>query len=190
MYQSLTLSAGVAVEFQEDADFIRIMAASTSDVELIFYQDGREVSRAENVGAGYAERFLNGRFNKIRITSAAGSTIKLIMRLGNEVRFDAPPTGAVTISGQQGTFTQAQKTVTNASAQLLAANASRRYLLIQNKDASGDIYVTLDGTAATTTKGIKIAAGGSLEVANYCPSGEIFAIGSIASNANCVAVEG
>jgi hypothetical protein len=73
---------------------------------------------------------------------------------------------------------------------VLAANANRRYLLIQNNDTAGIIYVRLDGGAATAATGIKIAAGGSYECAGYVPTGAITAIGDIASNANVVAVEG
>lgn len=90
----------------------------------------------------------------------------------------------------QGAFLNYQETVTNASTMMLAAKANRRYLLIQNNDTTGIVYVTLDGTAATAAKGIKLAPGGSLELQGYVPSGAIYAIGSIASNTNCVAVEG
>lgn len=190
MYQALTLAAGVAVEFIEDANFFRMLDAPAADLTLIFYDQGKEVGRAENVGSGYAENFRGGKFDKVRISSTAGGAVAFVMRLGNEVRYDKPPTGNVAVTNTAGAFTQAQKTVTNASGSLLAANAARRYLLIQNNDASGDIYVTLDGTAATTAKGIKIAAGGSYECQGYVPTGQIFAIGSIASNANIVAVEG
>lgn len=98
--------------------------------------------------------------------------------------------GDVAITNFNGAFTNTQKTVTSSSTSLVAANANRRYLLIQNNDASGIIYVTLDGTAATTAKGVKIAAGGSYELQGFVPTGQLFAIGSIASNANCVVVEG
>lgn len=189
MYQSLTLAAGVAVEFQEPADFFRVLSSVPSDLELIFYRDGAEQSAASNIGAGYAEEFERP-VTKLRISSAAGGLVRFVMRLGNRVRYDAPPTGSVTITGQQGAFAQAQKTVTNASAQLLAANAARRYLLIQNNDATGVVYVYIGAAAATAANGIKIAPGGSYEVQGYAPNSEIRAIGSIASNANVIAIEG
>lgn len=189
MYQEQTLAAGVAVEFTEAADFFRLLAAPTTDITVIFYAAGAEVARAVNIGAGYAEKF--GRIiDRVRISSAGGGKVAFVLRLGADVRYDTPPNGNVQITNMQGAFSQAQKTVTNASGQLLAANSARRYLLIQNNDASGDIFVTLDGTAATTTKGIKIAAGGSLIVDQYAPTAAINAIGSIASNANIVVVEG
>lgn len=98
---------------------------------------------------------------------------------------------AVTLSGEQGAFTQAAATVTNVSGQLLAAKANRRYLLIQNNNASGGaIYVNLAGAAAAIAGGISIEAGTAYECANFCPTAAIFAIGSIASNANITVVEG
>lgn len=189
MYQSITLAAGVAVEFQEPADFFRVLSSVPSDLDIIFYRNGAEQSAASNIGAGYAEDF-EAPITKLRISSAAGGLVRFVMRLGNRVRYDAPPTGNVSVTNTAGAFTQDQKTVTNASAQLLAANAARRYLLIQNNDTAGIMYVTLDGTAATTAKGIKIDPGGVLELNGYSTTAAIFAIGSIASNANVVAVEG
>lgn len=189
MYVRETLSAGVGVDYTEESDFFRLLGAPTDDVTVIFYKAGREEARAENIGAGYAETVPGG-FDRVRITSTGGGVVKFVTRKGSEVRYDTPPNGLVTVTNTAGDFTQAQATVTNASGQLLAAKTNRRYLMVQNNDASADVYVTLDGTAATTAKGIKIAAGGSLELQGYLPTGQINAIGSVASNANVVTVEG
>lgn len=182
-----TIQAGATLEYFEPGDFFRLLEAP-DPITVRFYRRGAEVARADNIGEGYAEKFRVGEFDRIQLESATTQAIQFVTRYGQDVFYDAPPTGAVTLG--QGAFTQAQKTVTSASGQLLAANGNRRYLLVQNNDASGVVYVTLDGTAATTAKGIKIDAGGSLELAGYVPSGAVFAIGSIASNANIVAVEG
>lgn len=184
-----TIGAGQTLEYFEPGDFFRLMEAS-GPVSITFYRQGKEVSEAENIVEGYAEKFRVGDFDRIQIYSATTQALQFVIRLGQDVFYDKSPTGDVQLVGQQGAFAQAQKTVTNASAQLLAANQTRRYLLIQNNDASGDVFVTLDGGAATTAKGIKIVAGGSYECAGYVPSGAIFAIGNIASNANIVTVEG
>lgn len=193
MYQSQNFQAGVGLEFQEPADFIRILEAPAPDIELIFYRQGAEVARAQNVGAGYAEK-LAVSFDKVRITSTAGGLVEFVTRLGAMVNYDKPPTGQISgtvdVANWQGAFTSEQKTVTSASGQLLAANAARRYLLVQNNDASGVIYVNLGGAAATTTNAVRLLAGASLEITGYVPSGAITAIGSIASNANVVTVEG
>lgn len=188
MHLTITLTAGQRVEFVEPGDFFRLMAA-TAAITVEYYNQGKEIAEGTLVGVGYAEQFNTGGFDKIAITSPTAQTITFATRLGNTVAYDTPPTGQVQVTNTAGAFTQAQKTVSNASGQLLAANTARRYVLIQNKDASGDIYVTLDGTAATTAKGIKIAAGGSYECQGYAPTGAINAIGSIASNSNVVIVE-
>ena len=191
MLITATFAAGESKEYAEENDFLRVLEA-TGLLSLIFYFNGKEVSRAENIKEGYSEKFLTERFNKVLITNkeATAQDIQFVARLGHEVEYNKTPVGDVNITNTTGAFAQSQKTVTNASTQLLSANPARRYFLIQNNDAIGDVYVTLDGTAATTAKGIKIAAGGSYECQNFNPSGEIFAIGSIASNAIVVVVEG
>jgi hypothetical protein len=189
MFQRFTLAAGVAVEFAEPADFFRVLESVPTDLTLIFYEAGREVGRSESIEAGYAEKFEKP-FDKVRISSATGGLIEFVTRLGGDVRYDRAPSGNVTVLGQQGAFTQTQVTVTNASTLVKAAKTNRRYLLIQNNDTAGILYVTLDGTAATTAKGLTVFPGGSIEIQGYAPNGIIYAIGSIASNANVIVVEG
>lgn len=185
----VTINAGQTLEYFEPGDFFRLLDAS-APVDIRFYSQGKEVSEAENIGEGFAEKFRAGSFDRVQITSATTQALQFVIRLGADVFYDKPPTGSVVVQNVNGAFVQEPKTVTNASGQMLAAKADRRYLLIQNNDTSGVIYVTLDGTAATTVKGIKIDAGGSYECQNFCPTGAINAIGSIASNANIVTVEG
>lgn len=189
MNENLTINAGALLTFNEPGDFFRLMEAA-GIVTLRFYRNGAEISTAEGVGEGYAETFKSQQFDKFSIASASTQTLQFVSRLGNTVEYDKPPTGTVTLAGMQGAYTQAQATVTSASTSLLAAKADRRYLLIQNNHATADIFVTLDGSAATLAKGIKIGPGASYEAAGYCPSGQIFAIGSIATQSNVVIVEG
>lgn len=85
--------------------------------------------------------------------------------------------------------TNTAKTVTNASSQLLAANAGRKYLLIQNKDSAGTIYVSF-GAAATVANGIKISPGGFWEWDKAIPVNAVHAIGDAANNPNVAVVEG
>lgn len=93
------------------------------------------------------------------------------------------------LPAEQGSYTQAAATVTNASGQLLASKSNRRILIVQN-NGSGDIYLDMTGAAATTA-GLKVAAaGGVLVLDRYPPTAAINAIGSIASNPNIVVVEG
>lgn len=185
-----TLTAGVPVSFAEAATFFRLLGADFPDVSIFFYRNGAEVSRVLNVGAGYAERF-DSPFDKVTISSVAGGEISYVTKMGGDVTYDTPPNGDVTVTNTSGPVANTQKTVTNASTQLLAAKAGRRYLLIQNKDAAGIVYISFGAGAATAANGLKIGPGGSYSAdANYCPDNEIRAIGDIASNANVVVIEG
>lgn len=85
--------------------------------------------------------------------------------------------------------TNTAKTVTNSSAELVASNASRQYLLIQNKSASGAIYINF-GTTATLANGVRLNPGDSYEMSDVISIQAINAIGSIASNPDVVVVEG
>lgn len=181
-------AAGSVTDYAEEGDFFRLMHTE-GNVTVYFLAAGREIARAESVSGGYAERFVEP-FDKVRIESATAQQIQFVLRRGNQVFYDQPPQGLVIIQNVNGAFSQTQKTVTNASGQLLAANDGRRYLMVQNKDSGGDIFVTVSGAAATTANGLKVPAGGALELAGYVPTGAIYAIGSIASNANVVVIEG
>jgi hypothetical protein len=160
---------------------------ATGPVDVIL-TDRNGAQRGRMLDAEASFHLKNTEFETIQLRSASAQQVRFAYGSGEAgTRRTA---GSVNIANKRGGFTQAAANVTNASAQLLAANASRSYLLIQNNDASGDIYVTLDGGAATLAKGIKIAAGGSLELADFLPTDAVFAIGSIAANGNVVVVEG
>lgn len=128
-------------------------------------------------------------FDRVEVGMSGANTVKI--GIGNgQARYNRSQ-GSVQITNFNGSVANTAKTVTTTSAQLVAANASRRYLLIQNKDAAGVIYVNFGAGAATTANGVKIAAGGSFSAdSSFCPNTAIQAIGDIASNANVVVVEG
>lgn len=137
-----------------------------------------------------------GLFETVRVTNGAtAQTIKYFYGTGDagSRRFSGNVTGSVAINNKDatsGAITQAAFTVTNASANILAAKANRRYLLIQNNDATGIVFINLAGGVAAAATGIKIGVGASIEIQGYVPNGVITAIGSIASNANVTVVEG
>lgn len=195
---TVTLQAGQAQEYFERGDFFRIMDAS-APLSVIFYRNGAEVSRAVNIVEGYAERFSNADFDKVRLESATTNTVHFGIRLGNVIEYDKAPTGDVNVlnfppaptpTPVNGAFTHAVVAVTTSSIQLRAANTARRYLFLQNNDSVVDVWVRLDGAAATVGSGIKLAAGGSsLELQGYVPTGQINAIAS-ASTSNVIVVEG
>lgn len=86
------------------------------------------------------------------------------------------------------TLTTTTPTVTNSSTTILAANTARKNLLIQNNDTSGIVYLNFTTTA--TTAHLKLSPGQSLYLVGVVPTTAVRAIGSIASNANVVVIEG
>lgn len=84
-------------------------------------------------------------------------------------------------------FTTTTPAVTNVSSVALAANASRHFLFIQNNDTAGIVYVNFGATA--TTAHAQIGPGQNWTF--YSPMlNSVTVIGSIASNANVVIIEG
>lgn len=143
-------------------------------------------------GQGYKGREFTG----LTLTDVSGGANSGFIQVSdddfvNNV-FSAQATITSNVVPKSSAYTSVQATVTNASATLLAANANRQALIIQNNDLTGDIVINLAGAAATLVNGIKIGPGNSISGADLLtmPTGIITAIGSIASNANVVVVEG
>lgn len=163
----------------------------TGAVDVQFLRNGTVIFTAGQVLDGFWSK-PDGGFDEIIVTSATAQTVTLGITTGN-AGYDRSA-GNVAVTNQpalRGAFTQANVAVAAVTGLLLNANAARRYLLIQNNHATATVYVTLDGTAATTAKGLKIPAGGSYEIGGfgYMPIDQINVIGS-AANANVVVVEG
>lgn len=194
---SQTFGAAGIWPLQIAGRYLRIIDAPNSvDVDF-FDAGGKMIAEAQAVGAGYYAMPAGG-FARVDIITGSAQTIKIALSDGEGGYDVVAVVGSVnatiinspTVSLGQGAFTSVQGTVTNASTTLKAANAARKYLAIQNNDAAGIIYVNLAGATATALNGLKIMPGGSFVCDGYCPSGAITAIGSIASNANVVVVEG
>jgi len=173
MLVTFKAGAGSLTEFQETADFFRLMK-SEGPATVYYYAAGREVARAEAVTSGYAERF--GReFDRVAIASAAAQSIQFVTRLGNVVSYDMPPTGLVTVENTGGAFRQ-DRVLCNGSAKVAEANTRRRYLLLQNTSPTADMFVRLDGgSPASATNGVRISPGGALEFSAFAPHGAIYA---------------
>ena len=96
MNAPFVLVANQAIEFFSPGDFFRILA-SDGPLTVTFYAKGVELAEAESVTEGYAERFFNGGFDRVRLVSATTQTVQVVSRLGSVVNFDAPPVGATDI---------------------------------------------------------------------------------------------
>jgi len=84
--------------------------------------------------------------------------------------------------------TQYSVTVTSTSTEIMAGNLKGRYILIQNNDTAGIVYLNLSGTATVSRTMFILNPGDALELFNITNS--VDAIGSIASNANVAVSEG
>jgi hypothetical protein len=179
-----TLGAGVAVHRLFQGSFFKILS-STGAVNV----------RTANVnlsGLIGGQGFEKAPFDFVELQDASGASNVIRYIVATEGFIDGL-SGTMTIGAnsiaKSGGFTNAAATVTSASASLLAANASRQYLLIQNRDPAGTIYVNF-GAAATVANGIKIAPGGAYESGGIVSTQQLFAIGDIASNTNILTVQG
>jgi len=103
-------------------------------------------------------------FDYIEIDVAGADTVKIGVGDGS-ARYNRSQ-GSVTVTNTAGAFVDSQKSVTNADQVLLAANANRRYLMIQNNSVQV-LRVTMDGSVATETKGKRIQSGQFLELQGY-----------------------
>lgn len=170
----------------------------TNALNVRFYKAGSKLDLGDITGLGVGLEVgpLAGlkeehAFDRVEIDVTGPDTIKV--GIGNgAARYNnslATVNVTQTVPVNSGSFANAAATVTNASAQLVAANTARKYLLIQNNDATGTVVIGFGG-AVTLTTGIKITPGGTYEMSDVQSTQAVFAIGSIASNTNIVTVTG
>lgn len=167
---------------------------STNACNVRLYDKGRllDLGEIKALGAGLevggmAEGVY---FDRVQIDATASDTITI--GIGNgQSRYNRGASNVTMIQNRvaQMAPVNTPKTVTNASAQMLPANANRQYLLIQNRDPSGILYVNFGAGAATTANGVQIAPGGSYELDLVVPTTAVQCIGSIANNPNVLIVE-
>lgn len=159
-------------------------------VNVRFYKGGQllDLGNIQGLLAGLEVSNIN--FDRVQIDVTAADTVMVGIGNGN-ARYNRQNAAVAVSSNVQpktGSFTNGAATVTNASAILVPLNLARQYLLIQN-NGTGDVYLSF-GVAATVAAGIKVLPGGSYEMPTTQTTQNIHAIGSIASNANIVVVEG
>ena len=79
---------------------------------------------------------------------------------------------------------------TSVSTMILPADANRTFLFFENDDSLGFARVAF-GVDATLATGMKLGSGGGgILLDNHVPTGAVFIIGSIASNANITMIYG
>lgn len=192
---SQTFAAPTTWEMNVSGSYFTTLECSLS-VNVRFYKGGKLLDLGEIKGllAGLEVSLPaegGAAFDRVQIDVKAGDTVKI--GIGNgQARYNrgqASVTVITNVQPQSALFDNQAKTVTNASAVLLAANAARQYLLVQNKDAGGNLFLSF-GKAATAANGVRVIPGGAFELVGTQCTQAIHAIGDIASNANIVTVEG
>lgn len=165
--------------------YFEILSATAAITVRAFGADGRVLHDEAGVQAGYyidrPPARVNEGFVRLEFESATGANQVTWTVTDGLSGTKASPSnisdnasrelGLVSVKG--AAHTGAAKTAGAASSQCLAANASRRYLCIQNQSSTEDAYISTDGDAAAVNNGsIKIPAGGVYEPL-VAPTGEI-----------------
>jgi len=188
VFEKLTavLAVNVPADYRIEANYFRITDA-VSPVSVTLYKADRGIGTAVGMQAGEYVKDID--FDRISITSATAQNVTFMLLSG--AAGSDRLTGSVTLGNTSGAFTQGNAAALGfVSALLAAANPARRYLLIQNNDTSGNVYVTLDGSAADSVHGLKIVPGATLELQGYVTTSAVNAIGDTASNGKIIVVEG
>lgn len=186
----LSLPAGQPVRVNVGGAFFRLLSGAGIDVR--FMRGGAVIGEADGMDSGFFARTNEGeRFDGVELTSAGLQSAKVLIG-----EAEAGAASAVSVSGVVGVqsagvpYAQAAVTVAVTSGVLVAANADRRFLMVQNNHASQNIWLNLAGAAATQAAGVKVPPGGALLLDVACPTGAVYAIGETGNNAAVVVVEG
>ena len=181
-FYDLAIAAGAAANLLVHGDYFKIMAA-TSPVTI-----RSDFGELKDLIAG--QGLEDTPFSYLTIVNTSGSTNTVRVFIGDEKFIDGM-SGAVAISSNaaaRDAFTHTTATVTTTAANAIAAG-TRDFLLIQNKSASGTIWVNFGGTA-TQANGLRILPGQSWETGISCPQGAVSCIGDIASNPDVLIISG
>lgn len=183
-FYEFTVPAWGAYTLTVSGDYFKILAATGAVSVKGKWGELKKLIAGQGLEASPFDRL------ELRDETGAPNTIRLF--IGDEKFIDGMA-GSVTVSKsaapQSSAFDNSAKAVTNASAQLIAENINRQYLLVQNNDASAVVYLAF-GKAATVADGVRVVPGGFYELSGTVPTQAVHAIGSAANNPNVVVVEG
>lgn len=186
--QKVKIAAGEQITLAVNADYLRIKKSNipvrfkTKNGDDFEIKQGDEVSisnfeyvyiKNESAGDEVIDLY-TGKDERVGSAELSGS-----VALTGDVSLSAATLAAlesVTVQNKDaanGAFTQGRASVTNVNQVLIAANAARRYLLIQNNSTTAVLRVKLDGSAATAGAGFRVTQGAVLEIPNYAVTGAI-----------------
>ena len=181
-FYTYTMAAGATVNLPVTGDYFKIMSCTGS----ISVQS--DFGNLDDLTAGQGLENTPFRLLTLNNKTASDNTVRIFV--GDENFIDGM-SGSVSVSATvgatAGSHANTAATVTSTAALLDAANAARKYLLIQNNSATGHLFIGF-AAGVTTGNGLKIVPGGFWEP-SVVPTGAIYAIGDIATNPNVVIVE-
>lgn len=183
---NFTIPANGSINAAFDADYIRVKTAA---IPFEFKTRG-----GDSFILLEGEEAFIGAFQTFAISNNTGADQDISLFIGkNGAKVgSAKVSGAITVTNNTGLFTQGRASVTNINQVLIAANADRRYLLIQNNDLSAVLRITVNGLPAAAGQGFRVGPGDSFELPTYCASAAInaFMESASASVGNVEFVEG
>jgi len=184
----LIIPAGEMVQIAAVGDYVRVKSSGVAGVKVMI--ESPDCGELLNMDAGDA--VILSAFGRLNVSHDNVGIQTIVLLIGNGTRAESSTVhqllGSISVQAS-GAMTSTQKTVTNASSSLVADNPLRRFLAIQNNGA-GSVFVNVAGVAATLVNSLKIGPGASLMFDAFTPTGQVFAIGDIASNTAVVVVEG
>lgn len=182
---AVSIPAGSVEEFAVVGDYIRLKTAAVP-VSFTIEETGESIELEQGDAANLSA------FKRVKVAHKDAAAQAIIFYVGNGTSADSAKVGgSVSVSSTPApvtTFTQAGATVGIASAQLLAANAARRFLMVQNNDATAIVYLNLTGAAAAVAGGVNLSPGGSLVLDVALTGAAINAIANVATAAGAVTV--
>lgn len=171
-----TVATAQTLQFNITGKYFTILLTSLG-LNVRFYVGGKKKDLGDIKGllSGLEVSFSNeDGFDRVEIDTLGADTFTI--GIGNgQARYNRSQ-GNVAITNNNGGFTQSRVSLTNVNQQLLAANTTRRYLMIQNNDAASTMRLTLDGSTATTIIGLRIDPSTAFDLSQYNPTGAINAI--------------
>ncbi|MBN8506130.1 MAG: hypothetical protein J0L58_16825 [Burkholderiales bacterium] len=180
---SFSVPSGGSYILNAVGNFFRIESCSNN---LTVKADGVDL-QGLNAGDG-----LRGvQFSRLQFTDEGGSANAVVVVVSSGEPLSAPITNTSifsTVPNRPVGWAPVAATVTTAAATALSANSTRRYLLIQNRSATGRVYFRFNA-AATVALGVLIMPGGFAEFDSAVPTGSLSLIGDIASNPDVLVVE-
>jgi hypothetical protein len=154
------------------------LLSTVNPVDVTLYGEGDVVLASEKqvITGYYVDRRGKEPFQRFEITTGALEAVKWFATDGTGGQKTASAVVAQTVPASGLAHSPSSVNLGAGSTPLLAANANRKYLLIQNQSPTEDIYIRTDGGAAVADKTAFKLSGGQTWEPPVAPTGAINAI--------------